>query len=79
MAEPARLKEILPRITALIDEVALDAWLVQDLQPAKLATKPYEPLPVLGIPGWCTANSESTYYEDTTVFRPKRESISPQR
>ncbi len=61
------------------DEVALDAWLVQDLQPAKLATKPYEPLPVLGIPGWCTANSESTYYEDTTVFRPKRESISLQR
>jgi hypothetical protein len=61
------------------DEVALDAWLAQDLQPAKLATKPYEPLPVLGIPGWCTANSESTYYEDTTVFRPKRESISPQR
>ncbi len=61
------------------DEVALDAWLVQDLQPAKLATKPYEPLPVLGIPSWCAANSEPTYYEDTTVFRPKRESISLQR
>ncbi len=61
------------------DEVALDAWLVQDLQPAKLATKPYEPLPVLGIPSWCAANSEPTYYEDSTVFRPKRESISLQR
>ena len=55
------------------DEAALDAWLVQDLQPAKLATKPYEPLPVLGIPGWCTDNSERAYYEDTNVFRPKRE------
>ncbi len=61
------------------DEVALDAWLAQDLQPAKLATKPYEPLPVLGIPSWCAANSEPTYYEDSTVFRPKRESISLQR
>jgi Protein of unknown function (DUF3025) len=61
------------------DEAALDAWLVQDLQPAKLATKPYEPLPVLGIPDWCAANAERAYYEDTTVFRPKRESISVQR
>lgn len=55
------------------DEAALDAWLVQDLQPAKLATKPYEPLPVLGIPAWCVANAERAYYEDTHVFRPKRE------
>ena len=54
------------------DEAALDAWLVQDLQPPKLATKPYEPLPVLGIPGWCAANAERAFYEDTTVFRPKR-------
>ena len=55
------------------DEAALDAWLVQDLQAAKLATKPYEPLPVLGIPGWCVDNAERAYYEDTNVFRPKRE------
>ena len=55
------------------NEAALDAWLVQDLQPAKLATKPYEPLPVLGIPGWCADNAERAYYEDTNVFRPKRE------
>ena len=55
------------------DEAALDAWLVQDLQPGKLATKPYEPLPVLGIPGWWPANAERAFYEDTQVFRPKRE------
>ena len=54
------------------DEAALDAWLVQDLQPPKLATKPYEPLPVLGIPGWCAANAERAFYEDANVFRPKR-------
>ncbi len=57
------------------DEAALDAWLVQDLQPAKLATKPYEPLPVLGVPGWCAENAERAYYEDTKVFRPKREPV----
>jgi len=54
------------------DEAALDAWLVQDLQAAKLATKPFEPLPVLGVPGWCSDNAERAYYEDTNVFRPKR-------
>jgi hypothetical protein len=61
------------------DEVALDAWLVQDLQPAKLATKPYEPLPVLGIPGWCAENAKRAYYEDTNVFRPKREFVPKAR
>jgi Protein of unknown function (DUF3025) len=55
------------------DEAALDAWLVQDLQPAKLATKPYEPLPVMGIPGWCADNADRAYYEDIHVFRPKRQ------
>ena len=55
------------------DEAALDAWLVHDLQPAKLATKPYEPLPVLGVPDWWPANAEPAYYEDIQVFRPKRE------
>jgi Protein of unknown function (DUF3025) len=55
------------------DEAELDAWLVQDLRPTKLATKPYEPLPVLGIPGWCADNAERVFYEDTNVFRPKRE------
>ena len=59
------------------DEAALDDWLVHDLQPAKLATKPYEPLPVLGVPGWWAANAERAFYEDTQVFRPKRALASP--
>ena len=58
------------------DDAALDAWLVQDLQPAKLATKPYEPLPVLGVPGWWPANAERAYYEDVNIFRPKRASVA---
>jgi len=54
------------------EDTALDAWLEQDLQPDKLATKPFEPLPVLGVPGWWPSNTERAYYEDVTVFRPKR-------
>ena len=54
------------------EDAALDAWLAQDLQPDKLATKPFEPLPVLGVPGWWPSNAERIYYEDVTVFRPKR-------
>ncbi len=54
------------------DDAALDTWLVDDLQPAKLATKPYEPLPVLGVPGWWPVNAERVFYQDPQVFRPKR-------
>lgn len=50
----------------------LDAWLAQDLTPAKLAQKPFSPLPVLGVPGWWAANEEVKFYADSGVFRPKR-------
>lgn len=54
------------------DDAALDAWLAQDLQAEKLATKPYEPLPVLGVPDWWADNAAPAFYQDTQVFRPKR-------
>ena len=53
------------------DDAALDAWLSTDLQPEKLATKPFEPLPVLGVPGWWPANEASGFYDNAQVFRPK--------
>ncbi len=53
------------------DDAALDAWLAQDLQADKLATKPFEPLPVLGVPGWWADNAMPVFYQDTQVFRPK--------
>ena len=28
------------------------------------------PLPVLGIPGWCTENANPDFYRDAKVFRP---------
>ena len=51
---------------------ALDAWLAADLTPAKLAAKPFVPLPVLGVPGWWPANEDPDYYADAEVFRPTR-------
>lgn len=54
------------------DLCALDAWLAADLQPARLANKPFAPLPVLGIPGWWPANREPAFYADARVFRPAR-------
>jgi hypothetical protein len=51
------------------DEQALDDWLSNNLQPEYLATKPYLPLPVLGIPGWWPENEDLIFYSDTQVFR----------
>ena len=50
-----------------------DAWLAQDLQPEKLAGKPFLPTPVLGVPGWWPANENPGFYEDASVFRPLRQ------
>jgi hypothetical protein len=50
----------------------MDAWLAQDLSADKLATKPFSPLPVLGVPGWWPANADPGFYDDTEVFRPRR-------
>jgi hypothetical protein len=65
------LREPVP--LALGDDLAAwDGWLAARLSAADLATKPFTPLPVLGVPGWCPANEDPAYYADTGVFRPKR-------
>jgi len=53
---------------------ALDAWLLAELTPDKLARKPFTPLPVLGVPGWWAANEAAQFYSDAKVFRPPRQS-----
>lgn len=32
-------------------------------------------LPVLGIPGWCAENADPRFYDDPSVFRPRRGSL----
>lgn len=49
-----------------------DAWLAQALNAPLLATKPFTPLPVLGVPGWAAENGDPAYYADAQVFRPRR-------
>ena len=56
---------------------AWDAWLAERLDASFMATKPFQPLPVLGIPGWCEANADPCFYEDAQVFRPKPTRVKP--
>ena len=46
-----------------------DAWLAAELQPGRWAQKPFVPLPVMGIPGWCHGNDAVSFYDDPSVFR----------
>lgn len=50
----------------------IDALISADLTAEKLATKPFAPMPVLGVPGWWTANEVASFYDDETVFREVR-------
>ena len=51
---------------------AIDHWMAHDLSADKLAAKPFAHLPVLGVPGWCSANAAPRFYDDTSVFRAPR-------
>ena len=51
---------------------ATDAWLAAALSEDRLASKPFVPLPVLGVPGWWPANEAAAFYDDARVFRPAR-------
>jgi hypothetical protein len=53
-----------------------DTRIAAALDPAWLATKPFVPLPVLGVPGWWAPNEAPAFYDDPFVFRsprPRRE------
>jgi hypothetical protein len=49
-----------------------DRWLAQRLSAAELGTKPFTPLPVLGVPGWWPDNEDPGFYADASVFRVPR-------
>ena len=46
-----------------------DGWLAQHLDAQRFATKPFNPLPVLGVPGWWSENENFCFYDDSQVFR----------
>ncbi|HEY2256295.1 MAG TPA: DUF3025 domain-containing protein [Variovorax sp.] len=49
-----------------------DRAIAAALQPEHLVTKPFVPLPVLGVPGWCFGNENFSFYDDSDVFRSRR-------
>ncbi|WP_246190159.1 DUF3025 domain-containing protein [Pandoraea captiosa] len=50
----------------------LDERIAPPLMSAPLSTRQFAPLPVLGIPGWWSANEDPAFYRDASVFRPGR-------
>jgi hypothetical protein len=50
-----------------------DAWLAAQCTPGALAAKPFTPLPVLGVPGWWAQNENFSFYDDSLVFRVRRD------
>jgi hypothetical protein len=54
-----------------VEPAQADAWLAGQLTPEVLARKPFTPLPVLGIPGWCADNANFSFYDDSEVFRAR--------
>jgi len=47
-----------------------DAAIAKNFDADWLQTKPFVPLPVLGVPGWCAENTAASFYVDAGVFRP---------
>lgn len=60
------------RLPADTPPCALDTALAASLEPAGLDARALCPLPVMGLPGWCGANTDPAFYNDATVFRPGR-------
>ena len=56
---------------ALATDADWDAWLSDTLTADGLRGKPFTPLPVLGVPGWC-GSQDAAFYGDTQVFRAPR-------
>jgi hypothetical protein len=54
---------------SLRSDAEIDNWLCQMLHEDWLQTKPFNPLPVMGIPAWWPANENPDFYTDKTVFR----------
>jgi hypothetical protein len=63
---------VLAAPAALESGAIADAWLAGHLTAEALAAKPFTPLPVLGVPGWWPANENFSFYDDSLVFRPRK-------
>ncbi|GAC1605165.1 MAG: DUF3025 domain-containing protein [Ramlibacter sp.] len=53
-----------------------DAQLAGQLTGEFLASKPFTPLPLLGVPGWYAGNQDDCFYDDAQVFRLRSTSVT---
>ncbi|MFM9917392.1 MAG: DUF3025 domain-containing protein [Rhizobacter sp.] len=73
-------KAITAHVWVVPPEVADPAgWLARHLSAEALATRPWLPLPVLGVPGWWNLNGQVCFYDDAAVFRPLRAGLKTGR
>jgi hypothetical protein len=70
----AHVYRVHPTSTSLAD---VDAWVAADITAERLAAKPFAHLPVLGVPGWWTANEDPAFYADSSVFRAPKALETP--
>ena len=59
--------------------ITAHVWLADDapgqpsgIDAARWTHRPFQPMPVLGVPGWWPANDDMAFYDDPSVFRPSR-------
>ena len=65
-------KSITAHVWVVPEAVDAEVHLVASLTSERLARKADFPLPLMGVPGWCVENESADFYDDTSVFRPKR-------
>ena len=64
---------LLEKLLAPRKDLTAHVWCgPRDFTAAQLASKPFTPLPLAGIPGWCAGNADFSFYDDLRVFRPAR-------
>lgn len=64
------------RVPQGLDALGIDAWLGPKIECIDWISKPFFPLPVLGVPGWWPANEESSFYANKDVFRDPHKKLS---
>ncbi|MEJ6024202.1 DUF3025 domain-containing protein [Ramlibacter sp. PS4R-6] len=61
---------LLEKLLAPRKDLTAHVWLgPADVTREALATKPFAPLPLMGIPGWSPENQNFSFYDDSLVFR----------
>lgn len=60
----------IPQQEGAFDLKAADDFLSHQLTAEILATKPYIPVPIFGIPSWHVEQDKDDFYENKDVFRP---------